>query len=194
MTRRMLFLGHCCYYLCMSHFIFVRHGQSQANADGVIADAHSPLTTEGIAQARQTAGEIRTLGIDTIVVSPYLRAQQTAETIAGELGIDLAHIQIIEELRERGLGELEGRPKSHDSLWYYTRDDAEGIETARQLYDRMAKCISTLKALPQSGTALVVGHSISGFYLQQIASARTLDSFDSPLQLKNAGFVEFALV
>src|SRR5882757_8965527 len=99
----------------INSFIFVRHGQSQANADGIIADGHSPLTQTGIEQAQKTGLEIKNFGITAIVCSPYLRARQTAEMIASELGIGFSHIEIIEELRERGLGDCEGKPKTQVS-------------------------------------------------------------------------------
>ena len=78
----------------MGKFIFVRHGQSQANADGILADEHSPLTELGIEQARRTGYEIQSLGIKTILCSPFLRTQQTAEIIAGELGIEISHLKL----------------------------------------------------------------------------------------------------
>lgn len=177
----------------MAEFIFVRHGQSQANANGIIADAHPPLTQQGIDQARSTAAKVCGLNIQLIVCSPLLRAQQTAEIIAGELGIDLSHVQIIDDLRERGLGELEGKPKAHDSLWYYSGNNAAGVETTVALYDRMTRCLATLKKLGKERTMLVVGHSVSGFYLLQVAAHRSFAALDAPHQLKNAGFVKVSL-
>jgi len=178
----------------MSYLIFVRHGQSQANADGMIADAHSPLTKQGIAQARKTADGIRDLGIRTVVCSPFLRAQQTAEIIAGEIGVELDHVKVLDALRERGLGELEGKPKIYESLWYYLSNDAAGIEKTEALYDRMLNCLESIKKIANGQPILVVGHSISGFYFLQLASQKTsLESFDSPQQLNNADFVKVEL-
>ena len=175
----------------MSSFIFVRHGQSQANAAGIIADSLSPLTEKGIEQARKTGVEVKNLGISLIVTSPYLRAQQTAETIAGELGIDLAHIKIIDELAERGLGSLEDKPKEHDGLWYFTDDTSEGIESRADLLKRMQSCLENIKELSNTQTVLVAGHSISGFYLQQVAAGKTtVDEIDSPALMNNADFVQ----
>jgi broad specificity phosphatase PhoE len=172
-------------------FIFVRHGQSQANADGIIADSSSPLTEAGIEQARKTANEVREFGITAIACSPYLRAQQTAETIAGELGIDIAHITIIDELQERGLGVLENRPKEYEGTWYFTDDSSEGIEPRTALLRRMTECVGIIAKLGESQQVLVVGHAISGFYLMQVAAKKTsLEAFDSPSQMSNADFVE----
>lgn len=172
-------------------FIFVRHGQSKANADGIIADAHSPLTEDGIKQATKTANELRNFNITTIVSSPYLRTQQTAETIAGELGIELAHIKIIDELRERGLGVLENNPKEHEGTWYFTDDQSEGIEPRQKLFERMNHCLKTIQEIDKNENILVVGHAVSGFYLLQAAAKKPkIELFDLPSQMSNADYIE----
>lgn len=171
------------------HFIFVRHGQSQANADGIIADGTAPLTDSGIEQARKTGLEIQNLGITTIICSPYLRAQQTAETIAGELGIDLAHIEIIDELRERGLGDCEGKQKTQPSEWYSQSDDPT-LEPRQALLDRMRAALEKIKATDSTGHVLVVGHAISGFFLFEAAKGiKTLAEMGDDNQIGNADFV-----
>jgi len=177
-----------------SQFIFVRHGQSQANANGIIADGTVPLTDNGIEQARKTGLEVKDLGITTVVCSPYLRAQQTAETIAGELGIDLAHIKIIEELRERGLGDCEGKPKAQPSEWYSQSDDAT-LEPRQALLDRMRAALEKVKAADSTGLVLVVGHAISGFFLLEAAKGvKTLAEMGSDNQIGNADFVKVEIV
>ena len=171
-------------------FIFVRHGQSQANADGIIADSTSPLTQTGIDQAKKTGLEIKDLGITTIVCSPYLRAQQTAEIIAGELGIDIAHIKIIEELRERYLGDYEGKPKTKESEWY-TQTDAPTLEPRQELFDRTNIALEKLKTIDTREVVLVVGHAVSGFFLIEAArGAKTLTEMGEHNQVGNADFVK----
>ncbi len=175
----------------MSKFIFVRHGQSQANADGILADPHSPLTEEGLKQARRTGYELRGMGIKTVVCSPFLRAQQTAETIAGELGIDVAHIKIIEELHERRLGKLELTPKVHDSEWYETTYGEEGMELRPDIIKRMQKCLSKIKAESKNGLVLAVGHGGSGRYLVQVSHGKKrFEDFDIHAPINNADFIE----
>lgn len=174
----------------MSSFIFVRHGQSEANANTVIADAHSPLTENGIEQARKTGKELKDKGITLILCSPFLRAQQTAETIAGEIGIDIAHIKIVDELRERGLGILEDKHREHDGLWYFTDETSDGIESRKDLLARMNNCLKIIEEFSKAETVLVSGHSISGFYLLQAAKRNELEAFESPELMSNADFIE----
>ncbi len=61
--------------------ILVRHGESAANAGLPTSDPTSiPLTDTGRLQAEQLA-EKMTITPDLIIVSPYLRAKQTAEPV-----------------------------------------------------------------------------------------------------------------
>ena len=175
----------------MAGIIFVRHGRSVANENGIVADAHSPLVAEGLAQARKTAQELKGRGVQGVAHSPYLRTQQTAEAIAAELGINAAQIWPIEELRERGFGRLESEPKDHASDWYFTTEGAT-IEPREALLVRMQLCLKKLQEIAQKeGCVLAVGHAVSGFYLLQVAKGRTnFTDFDPPSQMSNADFVE----
>lgn len=175
----------------MGQFIFVRHGQSEANAAGIIADASYKLTEVGVEQAQATGALLVDHGISRIVTSPYIRAQQTAEEIAGVLGIGLDNIFIIDELRERGLGELENMPKDRENEWYLSGDDtARGVETRQSLIDRMRQAMVKINELqPAEGTILVAGHAISGYYLQQVAKGfRSFEEFDELVHMNNAGY------
>lgn len=179
----------------MSKFIFVRHGQSEGNAEGYIASAKTKLTELGIKQARETAEKLKEFKIDIIACSPMIRAQQTAETIAAELGINVASIKVIEELRERGLGLLEDNPKDHENDWYPTFDNEFGAESRRELIDRMDRAVTKIKELVKDKkTVLVVGHAISGYYLIEVASGRrNIEEFEPPTEILNAGIVEVSI-
>ncbi len=59
----------------------VRHGESEANRQGVIAAKTSPLSARGIRQAQILAGRLVSEYIDLIMFSDALRAKQTARII-----------------------------------------------------------------------------------------------------------------
>ncbi len=176
----------------MKKFIFVRHGQSTGNADGYIATAETKLSELGIKQARETAEKLKKHNIDTIICSPMIRAQQTAETIAAEIGIDIAHIQILDELRERYQGELEGKSREHDAAWYFGLDNDYGVEPRLDLTERMKKAILKINEMALGDRrVLVVGHAISGYFLIELAKGRTnVDQFEPVTVVLNAGIVE----
>lgn len=80
-----------------------RHGQTMFNViygetrkDPGIVDP--PLTDEGKRQAEALGRELKPLGILRLIASPYTRALQTAEIVAGHLG---AGITVECDVRER---------------------------------------------------------------------------------------------
>ena len=95
----------------MTALILIRHGETDWNRDRRIQGSTDiPLNDNGRAQARATAALLRERlsGADqpTIVSSDLARARETAEIIAGELG--LAAPRTYRGLRERTYGEAEG--------------------------------------------------------------------------------------
>lgn len=64
----------------------LRHGEAQPHAR---SDAQRALTEQGRAEVRQSAERLRGRSLQRILVSPYLRAQQTAELVRDTLGLDL---------------------------------------------------------------------------------------------------------
>ncbi|HEX6462410.1 MAG TPA: histidine phosphatase family protein [Candidatus Saccharimonadales bacterium] len=181
----------------MSTVLFVRHGQSEANAAKMIATPDSPLSEFGKQQAAQTGGLLKEKHISKIVCSPYLRSRQTAEIIAKEIGYDTDDdIEVIDELRERGFGEKEGGPKDHETPWYYLIDHEYGIESQQELILRLRQCLEKLRQIAkhEQGVVLAVGHATAGFYLRQLAKGHlTVAEFDPPKDQKNAAIIELTL-
>ena len=177
----------------MAKFYFVRHGQSEANAASLIADSTPKLTELGREQARETALLLRDMNITKILSSPLIRAQQTAEIIASELGIKLEDIETMQELRERGVGECEGKPKDMESEMYITIDTERGFEPQANLIKRLLVALIKIKTECEnaSGSVLVVGHVTAGFYLQQLAKGyQKLAEFEEYYHMPNADFIE----
>ncbi len=75
--------------------LLARHGQTMFNViygetrkDPGLVDP--PLTDEGKRQAEALAVELRNLGVARLICSPYTRALETAEIVAGALGLSCA--------------------------------------------------------------------------------------------------------
>lgn len=74
----------------MSRLVLIRHGETDWNVEGRYqGQADPPLNEKGLAQSRQLAAELRGVGIEVLYTSPLLRARQTAEILAEDLGIPL---------------------------------------------------------------------------------------------------------
>lgn len=67
------------------HIYFVRHGESESNADRILRGPHSMLTELGKKQAESVAKRMSNLGIETIISSPLVRARHTAQAIAAQI-------------------------------------------------------------------------------------------------------------
>ena len=70
----------------MKRIYFVRHGESESNATRTTRGSVTPLTEKGRQQARKTALRFLSIDPEVILTSPYPRALETAQIIAGLTG------------------------------------------------------------------------------------------------------------
>lgn len=165
----------------MIDIYFIRHGESQANADGVIAGSlDSPLTERGIRQARDAAKVILAGGIrfDVIISSSLSRAHNTASIIAKAVEYPLNEIVVIDELQEKGAGGFEGGAIGA----LYAANDEEMRQAGAESFVNFAERVTRANALIKKraiGTTLVVGHA--GVYRM----AQTLRQGLHPDEMKN---------
>ncbi|ANW63652.1 histidine phosphatase family protein [Mycobacterium sp. djl-10] len=111
---------------------FVRHAQSQANADGVI-DTTVPgpgITADGEKQAQQVADELRARDFDGIYASSMIRTQQTAAPLARDLG---EQVDVLPGLEEIPAGWFEGSPEAAAPMTYFLAPEQwlQGQRSAR---------------------------------------------------------------
>lgn len=137
----------------MQPFLFLRHGQSTANRDRVIAGStDAELTELGEAQARQAAIALAGSGIRRIAASPQSRALRTAEIVAETLGLPVATDP---GLVERHWGEWEGRLVADRPDYFMVPEGGESWEAFR---DRAwAACRPIIAASP--APLLIVAHA-----------------------------------
>ncbi len=148
----------------MADVYFIRHGQSQANADGVLAGQFdSPLTEKGIQQAQNEAMMIRESGVifDTIISSPLSRAYDTAIIIAEMNGFPVENIILMDDLKEKYGGSFEGQPLSR--LHAATSEEVvgAGAESFEDFAIRVGRANEEI-VRQMTGTTLIVAHA--GFY------------------------------
>jgi len=92
----------------MGQLILVRHGQTDANAAGLLLGrTDPPLNDAGRAQAAAVAARVAPYGPERIITSPLLRTVQTAEVIGAACGLTVA---IEDRLVEVDYGEYDGLP------------------------------------------------------------------------------------
>ena len=91
-------------------FYIIRHGETEWNVKNLMqGHSDSPLTTNGINQAKETAKKLTSIKFDEIFSSDLGRAKRTAEIIALEKKIAVKTTQL---LREKNLGDYQGKKYS----------------------------------------------------------------------------------
>ncbi len=165
----------------MTRLLLVRHGRSQMNAEGRVQGwLDSPLDDVGRAQARAVARRVKGEGPQVLYTSPLLRARETAEIMAGELGVPLI---TDERLKEHGVGlitglnfhEIEERFPHFFELWRSSRTvllppDGEPPDVFRQ---RVVSALAEVVASHPDGVVGVVTHGGAlGVYMLHLLQAQ----------------------
>jgi probable phosphoglycerate mutase len=146
--------------------IAIRHGETEWNRLG-LQQGHldSPLTPLGREQASAMAEALAEMGIQTIYSSDLGRARETADLVAGRLGLP---VSTDPRLRERDLGILEGltmaqfgqnHPAEAAALWSGDPDYVlPGGESTRQRHTRNIASVEDLARQHPGGVILIVAH------------------------------------
>ncbi|HET9118335.1 MAG TPA: histidine phosphatase family protein [Pseudonocardiaceae bacterium] len=178
--------------------VLARHGQTTANAEGILDTRlpGCPLTERGHWQAAELAQRLADEPVVAVYASRALRAQQTAQPVAGRHSLTA---QILDGVHEVFVGDLEGcqTPEAHRNLhelyhaWHYGDLEAArpGGETGKQVLDRYLADVAAIRSAHREGTAVLVSHG-AATRLAVVALAANVDgSFAEPRYLANAATV-----
>lgn len=171
--------------------IIVRHAEAEHNV-GPLMVAHGPsrLTEKGKVQVERVADRFKSEHIDAAFTSDSERARDTAQ------GILKFHPQVqltvAEELRERHMGEMEGKPREEFMAaaeksgvkWYEYRP--VGGESMLETRDRAIRFIKRIHHDQTGKTVLIVSHM--GFIRALLAYLLKHDyEKDMPIRTVNTG-------
>jgi broad specificity phosphatase PhoE len=139
--------------------ILVRHGQTSANAGGLLQGRMDlPLDDEGRVQAMRTGAHIReNFPHARVIASPLRRAVDTARAISDEVEID-------ERFIELDYGQWDGRAMSEvdPAQWAQWRLDPmfrpPGGESLVELAQRVTPALEQLRSEAQERDVVVVSH------------------------------------
>lgn len=164
-------------------YFTMRHGESTKNVAQIVTDAYDapyPLTEKGREDSKAVAKEFSGK-VDLIVTSPVLRAKETAEIVAAELGLDTTAVIVDERVRETQHGDAyEGAPLD-DYLSAYPvgkdafQDKPEGGENWTDIKQRMGECLYELEQTYQDKTILIVSHGYPLTLLHAVADGQNPD-------------------
>lgn len=139
----------------MKQIYFIRH--SLKDRSTTLPDA--PLSPEGHALAQLLPGLFKTIAIDAIYSSPYLRSLETIQPIATEKKLPLI---IVDDLKERVVGRKNLKPadfsqKQWDDFDYKLPEGESLHEVANRLIN------ATTNILKEDGTHFIVGGHSTAF-------------------------------
>lgn len=121
------------------------------------------LTETGRSQVHEAKMKLQGKGISRIYASDLLRARETAEIVADQLGLE---IEYLPQFRESNNGLLAGMPKAeaarkYPGIYWNALDWAEcwpGGESPEQFYNRIKKAWNDFKPQVGTETVLLVSH------------------------------------
>ena len=130
-------------------FIFLRHGETEGNAQRVYQGPETPLNSTGLEQARRAAEYLRAHAVGRILASDMRRAWQTAQAAADVVG---APVIAEPRLRERWFGDLIGQ-SSRNLDWRNEPPNGESLS------EFVARTQAGLRdALDSEASTLLVAH------------------------------------
>ena len=135
----------------MKKAILIRHGESEANIRGILSEEleYYNLTENGRNQAERIGNILRNYRIDGIFSSPILRTRETAEIVSRIVG---KKVEIMDAIRESGLGDFNGKP--FQSLPFGGREEL-GMEPWSSLVKRMVRALEE-----RDGNYVYVSHAL----------------------------------
>jgi len=162
-----------------------------------------PLTDIGRQKARKLAIDIKSTGIkvDKIFTSPLVRAVETAQIVAGEIGSNQP--EVTDELIERDFGVMTGKKTieieelcapdivKSNTITYFL--NPEGAETFPQLIERGQKVLSNLgKMSLDFSSVLLVCHGDIGKMIYCAQTGKDWRSVLEDFHFGNAELIDIA--
>lgn len=170
-----------------TEIVFVRHGQTAANIDGLLVGRKDVLLTDlGHLQAEHAARRVRELHPEALVSSPLQRTRQTAAPISAETKL-LPKVE--EDIAEFSFGDFEGLSErealsSHPHLRPLIQGEAHpdevwpGGESGSTFVARVFAGLGRIVVEHPDSRVVVVTHGgVIGSFVARLASATATSFF-----------------
>lgn len=165
----------------MGKVIYIRHGESARNLEGVFAGGKddTPLTEKGKEQAHKAGKILADEPIGRIVASPLDRTLETAKIIASEIGFDSSKIETDDRLVEYDIGA--GNGKNVEGMTAAQMVAFDGAEDPEAFRERVTGALKDIQSALGEQTVLVVAHGGVGRIIECTRLGKSAASFyDTP--------------
>ncbi len=154
--------------LLKNKYYAFRHGESQANVEGIIVSnpsigtAKYGLSKEGRRQVEESAARLSAAVSDAVIVaSDFLRTVETADIVRRVFGAE--SVRLDPRMRERQFGQWDGACYTHYSdTWKKDAVDPDqmidGVESANAVRRRMVDAVLSLEADFYDRDIVLVSH------------------------------------
>lgn len=191
----------------VTRFFLVRHGVSTWNIEGRIQGAlDTPLSQEGIDDARRLGAILADSSFDVAVSSPLRRALDTCKAVCERQRPPLQPA-VDQRLRERNFGDFQGTSKTDPGFKAFKRAEREALlvgdstvkprgasaETFEQVARRAEAALRDVAASTEAGRVLVVSHSNLIHSLTWTLSGLAYEDFMRRMPIRNCSVTELVL-
>jgi probable phosphoglycerate mutase len=153
---------------------FIRHGQTDWNRDlRMQGSTDIPLNDTGRGQAAEAVALLDRTVWHAVVSSPLSRARETAQIIAGGLGIELG--PVYPDLIERHYGDAEGRTPDERAVLWPGAQSFPGMESLGSLTARGLSAVESISEDFGDANVLIVCHGSLIHYTLEALAGRKFD-------------------
>ena len=175
-------------------YFVMRHGEANLNVArrvNGLADEMNTLTAKGREQAARSAKELSGASITYIYTSPLKRAKETAEIVAGILGIPNDHVIECRQFVENQFGGMEGTDiDAYETRYPHPADKMtltpEGAESWHEAKRRTTSALYELEAKHAGENILIISHE--GPIQMLEAGARGYDDAEAGASIEDGRF------
>lgn len=183
--------------MCPATLVVARHGDAEY-VDTVFSDEGGTLTREGRTQSRALADAMADRRIAHVWCSDVARAVQTAEIVAGALGVG---VTTRKSLREIGVGDLMGEPFSVPAIcavtdaWFHGDLTAAfpGGESGADVVARYADTLAEIADIHRGETVVVVTHQTAACIALPSLARNVTPTWADRHRLDNGEYAELVI-
>ena len=183
--------------MCPAYLVVARHGDAEY-VDTVFSDEGGTLSAAGRGQSRALAEAMADRRVAHVWCSDSARAVQTAEIVAGALGVG---VTTRKALREIDVGDLIGEPFSIPAIcavtdhWFQGDLTAAfpGGESGADVVARYADALAEIADLNRGETVLVVAHQTAACIALPSLARNLTPSYADRHRLDNGEYAELVI-
>ena len=183
-------------------YFAMRHGEAESNIKGIVnckPDAHFPLTSRGVTQVKAAVNKLKDKGIDLIIASPVMRTKETAQIVAGVLGIVEAEIIYDPRIAEVNAGSFDGS-SIEEYRKYFTGTlekfwkPAPGGETLEQMKARIGEALYDAESKYQGKKILFITHEYGEWLMEGVVRGATNEETAALRASAGEDYIDYAEV